>query len=227
MLFHAATGLAQCEKRVRVVREEAWGAVIRKMPQAGAPSRADTEGKGVRFGERTFVERCDEIDKMGDDPAARSAAVWRALSAKKANVAMVKLFPLDELSNALVTVEDEAFLGVAGGIGTKSVQKLDGRSVLPAFEAWCKVFQIEFEAVRGADGGDWLLGKELTFELFCKVLARMPSGKAVGEPRVVFLSSCSGRPSRRWWSCSTMRWCPTWGLVADAMRWVDKGANSR
>ena len=40
---------------------------------------------------------------------------------------------------------------------------------------------MQFDVVRGVDGGDWMLVRELTFILFCKVVRRMPSGKAVGE----------------------------------------------
>ena len=50
---------------------------------------------------------------------------------------------------------------------------------MPAFGAWCDVFLERYETLRARDGHWWSFD-ELTYEVFRKVLLRMPSGKAVG-----------------------------------------------
>ena len=144
--------------------------------------RAASKLKVERFRpERSVVERCDEIDSMGDDPGARFKAVCRLLSPARASPAMRKFHPGDDLSAEPIGMEEEGFLDAGARIGAANVLKLDGGSIPTAFRAWCKIYTIEFDSIRGSDGGDWVLSREFTFPLFCKVKDSMPSGKAVGE----------------------------------------------
>ena len=53
--------------------------------------------------------------------------------------------------------------------------------ILEAFKAFCTVFCPAFETLRGRDGGDWELARELSFPVFLQVLKRVPRGKAVGH----------------------------------------------
>ena len=94
---------------------------------------------------------------------------------------MSRLHKADNPEEPQVAMEEDGFLDLAGEIGASTVASFDCGSVPAAFKAWCSVFQIEFDTVSGSDGGDWLLAKELTFELFCKVVSRMPSDKAVRQ----------------------------------------------
>ena len=118
---------------------------------------------------------------MGDDMEARCRAVWKLCSEKKPNLAMRQLNREDESDGELVSKTDAEFLQVASDIGAANAKKMDGGAVPDAFRAWCQLFGVHFDSIRGRDGGDWLLLKELTFSVFARVVRGMPSGKAVGE----------------------------------------------
>ena len=63
----------------------------------------------------------------------------------------------------------------------QAVKSLDEPRVgIDCFKAWFEKFMEPFPRVEGLDGSDWVLAKELTYELFVQVLHQMPRGKAVG-----------------------------------------------
>ena len=178
-LFHPRTGLRRCGAEASS-SDEAWGILIRRVRRQLRRAAAIKHAR-VFAPERSLVERCDEVDSMGDDPTGRAAAVWRILSARGPNLTLNKLYPLDDIFADPVFSEDDRFAQTAADIGAHSVNKMDEGTVYNAFLAWCSVFKVRFEEVMGSDGGEWKLPKELTFALFCKVVRRMPSGKAVGQ----------------------------------------------
>ena len=56
-------------------------------------------------------------------------------------------------------------------VGEAFVQQMaDTPACLTAFDAWHSVFMEEFEELKGVDGGEFELAKELTWELFLEVL---------------------------------------------------------
>ena len=178
-LFHSRTGLARCGVGCSS-SDEAWGVLRRRCRRQ--VRRAAKKLRTRQFKpERTFVERCDEIESMGDDPGLRFKAVCRLLSPARANPAMRKFHPGDDAAADPIGMEEEGFLDAGAEIGAANVRKLDGGAIPSAFRAWCEVFSIKFDGIRGSDGGEWALLKEFTFPLFCKVKNNMPSGKAVGE----------------------------------------------
>ena len=81
LLFHPATGLHRAA-RSAWSSVEAWGAVIRRCRRQFR--RAAKALKRNNFKpERSLVERCDEVERMGDDMEARCRAVWKLCSEKK------------------------------------------------------------------------------------------------------------------------------------------------
>jgi hypothetical protein len=87
-----------------------------------------------------------------------------------------------EVTARRVLAFDQDFLEELGSIGDGFVaQMADSPACVEAFEAWCEVFKEAFDELEGTGGGDFVLEKEMTWELFLEVLGSMPSGKAVGE----------------------------------------------
>ena len=78
-------------------------------------------------------------------------------------------------------VEPERFHEELGKIGQRFVGMMaDTPACHAAYEAWCEVFVEQWGELKGTDGEDFVLEKELTWELFKEVLHSMPGGKAVG-----------------------------------------------
>ena len=87
--------------------------------------------------------------------------------------------------------EPARFHAELGKIGEQFVGMVaDTPACVRAFRAWCAVFMEEWELLKGSDGGEFSLEKELTWELFREVLWSMPGGKAVG-------AGCSSQRSNR------------------------------
>ena len=177
LLFHRATGLRKC-----VVDDAAtsWRHIVarcrRQVCRAGSIMR-----KRLCADDRRLLAQADRLlDMGGEDMAARARAVWALLRDRRAPVHMDKLFPFDNESLPPVKADEDAFLATGAQIGQQIVEGLDCGAVAAALEGWCQVFAIEFAEIKGIDGGDWLLCKELTFPLFRKVVRRMPRNKSVG-----------------------------------------------
>ena len=49
-----------------------------------------------------------------------------------------------------------------------------------AFAAWCSLFMEAFEVLKGRDGGEWTLQRELDFDVFEATLRGMKRKKYVG-----------------------------------------------
>ena len=91
------------------------------------------------------------------------------------------IFKGDKRGGREIHHTDPEFKPELGRMGKSFVQALDEGSVPEAFLAWCRVFDCEFEEIQGLDGGEWVMAKEMTWELFQEVLHSMPKGKAAGE----------------------------------------------
>ena len=178
LLFHRATGLHKC-----IVSDAAvsWQRIIarcrRQVCRAGVIMR-----KRLQAEDRRLLAKADRLlDMGGEDMAARARAVWALLRDRRSPVQLDKLFPYDDKSLPPVKVDDTAeFLATGAKTGQNIVEGLDCGAVAAAMEGWCQAFAIEFAEIKGIDGGDWLLCKELTFALFRKVVNRMPRNKSVG-----------------------------------------------
>ena len=79
---------------------------------------------------------------------------------------------------------DHRFRRMLGRIGELFVGKMRNGAVRGAFEAWLWMFVPQFPTLRGIDGGEWDLQRELTWETFIGTLRAMPRGKAVGADGV-------------------------------------------
>ena len=140
-----------------------------------------------------LLEMAQDVTKPQVDAAKRMQRVWRCLREARTTAALDAVWVGDKAVDAKkhpeaarqkrVALDDDParFLAELGNIGTAFVSNLhDTPACLEAYRAWCDVFAHEWETIKSADGSDFLLAKELTWELFLEVLGNMPSGKAVG-----------------------------------------------
>ena len=61
-----------------------------------------------------------------------------------------------------------------------TVEKFNRPAVRSAFDAWLQLFVPKHEVLSGADGGEWALSRELTWEVFLTCVRSARRGKAVG-----------------------------------------------
>ena len=125
------------------------------------------------------------VEGKGSRDLARVAMqAWSAIRPQRSSLAFEKFHPGDDTSNRPVTASEapDAFLSGLAAEGERLVRGLESTPpILEAFKAFCNVFCPTFETLRGRDGGEWELSKELTFPVFLQVLKRVPRGKAVGH----------------------------------------------
>ena len=125
------------------------------------------------------------VEGTGSKDLARMAMrAWEAIRPPRASLAFDKFHPADVASSTPVVAADtpDAFLVGLAKEGERMVQGFASTPpILEAFRAFCNVFCPEYETLRGRDGGEWVLVKELTFSVFLQVLKRIPTGKAVGH----------------------------------------------
>jgi hypothetical protein len=121
--------------------------------------------------------------KGSKDLAQVAMKAWKAIRPQRTSLAFDRFHPGDDAHSALMLAADDpdAFLQGLAREGDRLVKNLSSTPpVIEAFKAFCKVFCPTYETLRGRDGGDWELIKELTFPVFLQVLKRVPRGKAVG-----------------------------------------------
>ena len=122
--------------------------------------------------------------KGSKDLAQVAMRAWKAIRPQRTNLAFDRFHPGDDANSApMIASEDpDAFLQGLAREGDRLVRTLSSTPpIIDAFKAFCKVFVPTFETLRGRDGGDWELIKELSFPVFLQVLKRVPRGKAVGS----------------------------------------------
>ena len=122
--------------------------------------------------------------KGSKDLAKMAMKAWEAIRPPRSSLAFDKFHPGDVATSVPISAAEDpdAFLQ---GLATEGERLVRGFAstppILEAFRAFCTVFCPTFETLRGRDGGDWELAKELTFPVFLQVLKRVPRGKAVGH----------------------------------------------
>jgi ribonuclease HI len=125
------------------------------------------------------------IEGKGSRDLARVAMqAWNAIRPPRASLAFDKFHPGDDTNSTPVMASEtpDDFLSGLAAEGERLVRGFASTPpILEAFKAFCAVFCPTFETLRGRDGGEWKLFKELTFPVFLQVLKRVPRGKAVGH----------------------------------------------
>ena len=180
-MFHPATGLQKLRDRWRqATAEEALQRLMarcrRAVRRAGKRMRAQraADDHGLVRMARTSLEKLEDADTQVK--RVRAALFDRAPGGK-----MDVVHPGDDLSRPGVPAHDPRFLDTLGAVGEGMVEALDEGCVPEAYAAWCLHFGAHYDEIPGADGGDWLIARELTFRLFRRCLAGMPRNKAVGS----------------------------------------------
>ena len=175
--------------------EDGWARITRKC--RGEVRRAGRAHKRAETVERQRLrEMAEDVSRKQMDAAERMQRVWRHLRERRAAAALDTVWEGDKAVDAKKNPDEarrrrvrsaeepERFKKELGKIGRATVKSLsDTPACEEAFRAWGDVFSLEWEELRGTDGGDFDLVKELTYPLFKEVLASMPSGKAVGAGR--------------------------------------------
>jgi ribonuclease HI len=125
------------------------------------------------------------VEGKGSKDLARIAMkAWDAIRPPRSSLAFDRFHPGDVATSApvLASEDPEAFLNGLAKEGDRMVQGFASTPpIIEAFKAFCNVFCPAYETLRGRDGGEWELVKELTFPVFLQVLKRVPRGKAVGH----------------------------------------------
>jgi hypothetical protein len=199
--------LAKLAKR-RVRPEEAWDRIVahcrRELTKAGAAVRAT-----VKAADDKLLAAARDLSKPNVDAVTRMQRAWRAMRESRASAALEAVWEGDRPPNKVkcgpsedrhpITFDDPRFKPELGRIGDKFVAQMsDAPACVAAFEAWCELFMEAFEPLKGIEGGDFELAKELTWEVFLEVLYSMPSGKAVGAGGFhAELLRVAGEPAQR------------------------------
>jgi hypothetical protein len=179
VLFHQATGLTKTRAYAKETGVAPWDAVVakcrREVVRAGRRvRRADRAADAELLRMARELEHCPDL-------GSRLAKIWRAIAGRKGGARLNAIFKGDKRGGREIHHTDPEFKPELGRIGKSFVQALDEGAVPEAFLAWCRVFDCEFEEIQGLDGGEWVMAKEMTWELFQEVLHSMPKGKAAGE----------------------------------------------
>ena len=186
VLFASATGLRRLRDRGRS-DEAVWKAVIqrcrRELKRAGRAMR-----EAARDEDAKLYEVAKELSQSNVNALVRMQRAWRAIREDRASSALDAVWKGDkpptgqEGDNAeRIPYSDPRFLRELGAIGRAFVGKMaDTPACLPLFEAWCELFLEQYETLKGSDGEDFQLAKELTWPLFLEVLHMMPKKKSVG-----------------------------------------------
>ena len=190
LLFHEAAGMKKYFKAGRAV-EQSWRKVVDRCRRETA--RASRElAKAKKAQDAEFMRWVKANEGKVIDAATRVASVWRMICERKATVALRQCWKGDEpppeddpdreskrvILDSACNAEGRRELG---DIGRKTVAKMADRPACPAaFQAWCTRFMNKYDTIKGADGNDFCLAKELTWDVFYATLMAMPRGKAVG-----------------------------------------------
>jgi hypothetical protein len=121
--------------------------------------------------------------KGSTDLAQVAMRAWKAIRPQRTSLAFDRFYRRDDVRSAptLAAEDPDAFLNGLAREGDRLVEGFSSTpAIIEAFKAFCKVFCPTYETLRGRDGGEWELTKELTFPVFLQVLKRVPRGKAVG-----------------------------------------------
>ena len=185
-------GLFNYHSRLWLIRERykgagddvCWSKIIRRCRRCWTRAtqrlvfRQQREDKRLRELSLNIVE-----GKGSKDLAQVAMRAWKAIRPQRLSLAFDRFHPKDDVHSApILAAEDpDAFLDGLASEGDRLVQGFSSTPpIIEAFKAFCKVFCPTYDTLRGLDGGEWELTKELTFPVFLQVLQRVPRGKAVG-----------------------------------------------
>ena len=178
-LLHSKSGLRRfvCSEGSD---DEQWASLFAKLDSDVEFARAALR-RAAQAPDRALVEGCQRAKLL--PPHARAQAVWRLVTPPSPPLPLDALWIGDKATGReedRVRKGDAEFLEVAGQAGDAFVRGIDKGAVPAAFQAWLQHFGQQQTTLRTEDGGVWVLEEQLTFDLFLRVLANMPRGKAVG-----------------------------------------------
>ena len=178
-VLHSKSGLRRFV-RSEESDDEQWTSLFAKLDSDVAYARSALQ-QAAQAPDRELVDCCLRTKDLS--PLARAQAVWRMVTPPSPPLPLDALWIGDKATGReddRVRKGDPEFLEVAGQTGDAFVKTIDKGAVPAAFQAWLQHFGQQQPTLRAEDGSEWVLEKELTFDLFLRVLARMPRGKAVG-----------------------------------------------
>jgi hypothetical protein len=184
-LFNYHSRLWQIRSRYENAGDDVcWAKIIRRCRRCWTYANQRLRRKQQREDARLKELSLGIVEGKGSKDLARLAMLaWKAIRPPRAALAFDRFHPRDDVHEApmLAATDPDAFLN---GLASEGDRLVGGFSSTPpiieAFKAFCKVFCPAYETLRGRDGGEWELAKELTFPVFLQVLQRVPRGKAVG-----------------------------------------------
>ena len=186
-------GLFNWHSRLWLIRERyiaagddvCWAKIVARCRRNWTRANQRLRRKQQREDARLKELSLNIVEGKGSRDLARMAMqAWNAIRPLRASLAFDRFHPGDDVSKTAVTAVEnpDAFLKGLAAEGERLVQGFASTPpILDAFTAFCSVFCPTFETLRGRDGGEWKLAKELTFPVFLQVLKRVPRGKAVGH----------------------------------------------
>ena len=161
-----------------------WAMIIRRCRRCWKYANQRLRRKQQREDARLREMSLDIIEGKGSKDLAQLAMIaWKAIRPQRTTLAFDRFHPRDDVHEAPMLAADnpDAFLNGLAQEGDRLVNGFASTPpIIEAFKAFCKVFCPTYETLRGKDGGEWELAKELTFPVFLQVLQRVPRGKAVG-----------------------------------------------
>ena len=184
-LFNYHSRLWQIRSRYENAGDDVcWAKIIRRCRRCWTYANQRLRRKQQREDARLKELSLGIVEGKGSKDLARLAMLaWKAIRPQRTSLAFDRFHPRDDVHEApmLAATDPDAFLN---GLALEGDRLVSGFSSTPpiidAFKAFCKVFCPAYETLRGRDGGEWELAKELTFPVFLQVLQRVPRGKAVG-----------------------------------------------
>eukprot|EP00900_Chrysochromulina_parva_P012250 jgi/Chrpa1/21025/Chrysochromulina_OHIO_Genome00025652-RA len=165
-------------------------AAVQALRRAAEQATAEYANQRLRRKQQREDARLKELSlgivegKGSKDLAQVAMLAWKAIRPQRISLAFDRFHPRDDVREAPMLAADDpdAFLNGLAREGDRLVKGLAATPpIIDAFKAFCKVFCPTYETLRGRDGGEWELIKELTFPVFLQVLKRVPRGKAVGH----------------------------------------------
>ena len=173
------------EKYIAAGDDVCWAKIIARCRRNWHCANQRLRRKQQREDARLKELSLNIIEGKGSRDLARTAMqAWNAIRPQRASLAFDRFHLGDDVGKTAVTAAEspDAFLKGLATEGERLVQGFASTPpILEAFKAFCSVFCPTFETLRGRDGGEWKLDKELTFPVFLQVLNRVPRGKAVGH----------------------------------------------
>jgi hypothetical protein len=201
-LYHHKRGL-------RTHLLEGWESVLRRSRMEA--DRASRQLKAISNSDNAKLEEGarDLLKIPAEDAEGRQRAAFNMIYRDRGSVVMDGMHMEDSPEAEFVHCTDERFEKVSRCVGELFVGKLDKGFVQAGFDAWLDMFVGKFETVKGLDGLDWEVRKELTFDVFNGVVDSMPV-KAVGAGgfSIVLLKQAPERVRRVVWEA----------MVGDATR---------